>query len=154
MPCARSESWWVGGENDQVGLAGERGLRMKGQERVQHRERALVDAKARASRTDGVNDISHLCTTFSGGRDDCYGLRCHMGERQRSAPEGRRWDVWFHGFASSGQRKSARRNGEKIAARVLTVIRGSVILCVAKQLEKGFRNSVSGAFFFCRVAPC
>jgi len=47
------------------------------------------------------------------------------------------------------QKKSARRIGAQSLSRLLTVISEGAILTVAKPSEKGFRNAVSGAFFFC-----
>lgn len=48
------------------------------------------------------------------------------------------------------QKNSARRMALSVRQH-LTMIRGSAILCVAKRYEKGFRDTVSGAFFFCAL---
>src|SRR5215470_5999071 len=97
--------------------------------------------------------IFHLWTTFSGGLAAVAIWVATWASVSDRGPKGAVGVCDCMSLPQSGQRKSARRNDENIAARLLTRIRGSVILSVATQSEKGFRNTVSGAFFFCRVAP-
>jgi hypothetical protein len=78
----------IGGKDDEA-WAGQRGLGMKRQKRIEDGERTLGNAQAFARGADGAEHIpfvdgSVLGCGFGGE------LGCHMGKRQRSGPKGRR----------------------------------------------------------------
>lgn len=78
-------------------------------------------------------------------------LAYQHAKRHCSPPKWRRWGMRVH-FSSpiARQKKSARRIGVETDRVVLTMIRGSVILSVAKLEKKVFRNAVSGGLFLLR----
>src|SRR5208283_3854347 len=87
------------------------GLWVKGQEGVQHRERALAEAEPCADRAKGAKDLPFVHRRF-GRALLCDHLACDLGKRQRSPPKGRRWQDRFHSSSPSfRQKETARRNG-------------------------------------------
>ena len=78
----------VGREDDEV-LAGQRGLRVEAQQRVEHRQRAFGHADPRLGRAYRAKDLPFVNRLLGRPRFRDR-LARHMGKRQRSPPEGRR----------------------------------------------------------------
>lgn len=59
-------------------------------------------------------------------------------------------------FQLLGKAKAPTKTVSNASTRLLTVIRGSEILVVAKHTREGFRDTVSGAFLFtaCYLCVC
>jgi hypothetical protein len=71
----------------------------------------------------------------------------HMGKRQRSPPVGRRWNMQLHLFASFEDKENPlTETAKKIAARLLTGIRESAILWIAKYQERASGTPFRGPF--------
>ena len=101
---------------------------MERKQRVQHRQRALGDPERflglgkRAEQSPLVHD--GFGCAWSCGEILGRGLTCHHGERQRPPPKGRRWLCLHDPLPRSGKRNLLAETAPKL----LTVIRGSVIL--------------------------
>ena len=110
MPCALNAICSFEGKTIRSS-ARQHSLWVKGQEGVQHRERALAEAEPCAGRAKRAKDVPFVRRRL-GRALLCDHLACDLGKRQRSPPKGRRWQDRFHSSSPSlRQKKSARRNG-------------------------------------------
>ena len=98
--CSQGELL-IGREDDQV-VSGERRLWIEAQQGVEHAERPLGHAESWPRDADGAEHLPLVddLVRRSVRSDE---LRGHMGKRQRSPPEGRRWLMCLHVFAQSGK---------------------------------------------------
>lgn len=138
-------------EDDEL-FARENGLRVKGQQGVEHCQGSFIHAEPSLGRADISEQIPFVDRAL--GRSFLRErLVCHMDKRQRPPPEGRRRNMRDHlPSPIARQKKSARRNGAESLARLLTVIRGSAILSLFRT-KKGFRNSFRGPFLLRSSSP-
>src|SRR5208283_3461409 len=137
----------IGGKDDQA-VSGECRVWIKAQQGVEHAERPLGHAESwprEANRAEHFPLMDDLVRRPGRGDE----LRCHVGKRQRSPPERRRWLMCLHVFASIGQRKSARRFDA-----LLTEILGSVTLGVRNTRRASDAAMFRGLFSFAVFSPC
>ena len=152
MPCARSASCWLDGKHDQS-LAAQRRLRMEAEQSVENSERALGSADAGLGRADRAKHLPLVHGLFRRPR-----LRHSPGSPhgQASAIAAQRASLnygvafltalnWAKEIRSPKRRSVSHETLDSDSRKWDS--RG----CYTD--EKGFRNSVSGAFFFCWVTP-
>src|SRR5208283_2239593 len=147
-PMCSQRELLIGGKDDQA-VSGECRVWIKAQQGVEHTERPLGHAESwprDANRAEHLPLMDNLVRRPGGGDE----LRCHMGKRHRSPPEGRRWLMCLHVFASVGQRKSAHRNGATLDSDSR---KGVLMCCHTTSVGPSGAATFRGAFFFCLNAP-
>ena len=145
MPWARSASCWLEGNTIRFSpLSVVSGWKVN---RASRTAKARSETPILALAVQIARNTCHLCTAFSDDRAFAFAWLATWASVSDRRPKGV-VELWgCISMPSIGQKTSARRNDVQSLMRLLTVIRGSVILLLPHR-EKGFRNSVSGAFFF------
>ena len=150
MPWARRASCWLEGKTIRPSpLSVVSGWKLSNASRTAS---ARSDTPILALAVQIARNTCHLCTALSGGRAFAVAWRRHMGERQRSPPKGRRRTMGLHFKSPSiGQKKFRSPKRRSISLETLDSDSRKWDSQAARN-EKGFRNFVSGAFFFCLLS--
>ena len=152
MPCARRRELIVGREDDQVVLSCQRRSRDGSSASAFRTASARSDTPSAGRAVQIARKICHLCTALSGGRAFAAIWLATWASVSDRRPKGVVGECDCMSLPQLGKENLLAETAIKSRHETLDCdSRKWDSLSVAKLTEKGFRNSVSGAFFFCLV---